>query len=95
MAKTYQDRNLPNYQDKILKLTIEFKFKIPKSYSKPKREQALEGGILPRQDIDNLTKSVLDALNTVAYADDKTIKEIHAWKRYAEEDEIIIMIEEL
>ena len=79
----------------MLKLTIEFKFKIPKSYSKHKREQALAGVILPRQDIDNLTKSVLDALNTVAYADDKTIKEIHAWKRYAEEDEIIVTIEEL
>ena len=86
---------MPNYQDKILKITIEFKFKTPKSYSKARRNQALNGEILPRQDIDNLTKSVLDALNEVAYADDKTIKEIHAWKRYAEEDEIVIKIETL
>lgn len=50
---------------------------LPKS--RPKRvvrEFDTKGGY----DIDNITKEVLDALNGVAYHDDKQVTETHGWK---------------
>ena len=50
-------------------------FQIPKSVSKKKRDEMLAGIIRPlvKPDYDNIVKSVADALNKVAYDDDKQI----------------------
>ena len=49
-------------------------FPIPKSYSKQKKA-ALEGSFhLSRPDADNIAKSVLDALNGLAYPDDSAVQ---------------------
>lgn len=63
---------------------IEAVFPIPHSYTKKRKRQILEGGVpaLKKPDIDNIVKIILDALNGVAYADDKDIIEVHARKRY-------------
>jgi Holliday junction resolvase RusA-like endonuclease len=42
----------------------------------------------PRADIDNYTKSVLDALNGLAFEDDQRITVMHASKRWAEPGEL-------
>ena len=52
-----------------LLVRIQAYFEPAKSVSKKKREEMLQGMILPakKPDIDNIVKSVLDALNQVAY----------------------------
>ena len=66
---------------------------IPKSYSKKKREQALNREIFPtRADIDNYIKSVLDGLNGVCWEDDRYIYSITAEKIFAEKSETIVEI---
>lgn len=82
------------FDDEYISIKIIFKFDIPKSYSKKKHSEALEGIIRPQKaDIDNYIKSCLDGLNKVAYKDDKYIIRIEAEKIFAEEAETIIIIE--
>ena len=72
--------------DKPISLTIKAYYEIPKSFSKSKRLQALQGQLRPlvKPDIDNVCKSVLDALNGVAYYDDKQVISVVCEKWYAE-----------
>lgn len=77
----------------FISIKILFKFKIPKSYSKKKHSEALEGILRPsRADVDNYIKSVLDGLNKVAYSDDRYIYKIEAEKIFADKDETIVEI---
>ena len=48
---------------------------VPKSYSKRKSAEALEGALLPtkKPDADNIAKVVCDALNGIAYIDDTQV----------------------
>lgn len=48
-----------------------------------------------KPDTDNVVKAVLDALNGVAYADDKNVVEIYAVKKYASESSVVIRLYEL
>ena len=48
-----------------------------------------------KPDTDNVVKAVLDALNGVAYADDKNVVEIYAVKKYASESSLVIRLYEL
>ena len=60
---------------------------IPKSWSKKKQLQAEQGEIVPLSrngDIDNIAKSVLDALNGYAYLDDCQVVRLEISKVYAE-----------
>lgn len=67
-----------------LVLTARFYFPVPKSYSKKRKERIKEGKELfvKSPDLDNLMKSVADALNDIAYEDDKQIYESHLMKAY-------------
>ena len=62
-------------------------FKPPKSISKKKRAEMLEGKIWPakKPDSDNIAKVVLDALNGIAYHDDTQIIRLSVIKAYKEE----------
>ena len=50
-------------------------FPIPKSFSKKKTEQAMEGTLYPtkKPDWDNIGKIICDALNGIAYKDDSQV----------------------
>ena len=77
-----------------IRIRMKFKFEVPKSYSKKKRIDALEGKIRPtKADIDNYIKSVLDGLNGKAFKDDRYIYAILAEKEYSEEACIEVSIE--
>lgn len=69
-----------------LTVDIVFYMPIPKSVSKKQRKKISEGRIrhTKKPDIDNLIKSVLDALNGLAYKDDSQIVKVTAIKQYAE-----------
>ena len=85
------------YFDKeYISIKIVFKFKVPKSYSKTKYSEAIEGKIRPStNDIDNLLKSVLDGLNGKAWKDDRYIYSIEAEKIFADKDCIEVEIESI
>jgi len=69
-----------------ISLYIRFVMPIPKSTSKKKRQEMLEGKIQPakRPDIDNLVKLVKDALNGIFWLDDSQIVTLFAQKVYGE-----------
>ena len=56
-----------------VKMACKFVMPIPQSWSKKKQEAALAGEIVPtsKPDYDNVLKLVSDALNKLAYEDDK------------------------
>lgn len=74
---------------------INFK-KIPTSFSKKKRLEAIKGNLVPctKPDLDNLAKTILDALNGFAYEDDKNIVYLSVEKHFAEEDYTYVTISE-
>lgn len=58
-------------------------YKVPDSYSKKRRSDCLAGIERPKvNDIDNVCKCVLDAMNGVVYLDDKQVVSLHATKRF-------------
>ena len=71
-----------------IRAECKFYFPIPKSVSKKKHNEMLEGKIRPitvSKDADNCVKSVLDALNKIAYDDDRQVVELEAYKLYSEQ----------
>jgi len=92
---TYNKKEYTEYKQKIawmykarggklhdgkVNIAIDFFFAVPKGWSKKKRENMSE--YLPRADVDNLAKAILDALNGVAYKDDKQVASLFARKQY-------------
>ena len=69
-------------------ITMTCFYPIPKSTSKAKRKKMLGREICPsvKPDVDNVSKAILDALNGVAYRDDKQVIELDISKRYANPD---------
>lgn len=84
-------------KDKPLRVIIRAFFPIPKSASKKKHLEMLGGAVRPtkKPDVDNLVKSILDALNGVAYKDDSQVVELTIGKIYSENPLTIVTIEDL
>ncbi len=60
-------------------------FAVPKSYTKVKREAALNGLIHPsKPDADNIIKSILDGMNSVVYEDDVSVYDVCCTKEYSD-----------
>lgn len=85
--------------DVDLELTATFVFSVPNSWSKQKKQDALDGKINPTQsnqgDLDNLLKSCLDGFNKVVFEDDRSIIKISSQKKYGIKDQIIVLVEEV
>ena len=82
--------------DKPLKAEIIFYMPIPKSASK-KVKTAMKNGEtahIKKPDLDNMAKSVLDALNGLAYIDDSQIYSLTLFKTYSEQPRTELMLEE-
>ena len=69
-------------------------YEVPVSYPKKKREAAARGEIKPcvKPDVDNITKSILDALNGVAYYDDSGVIELKVSKEYGDSARVEVEI---
>ena len=80
-----------------LKMSIKAYFAIPKSVSKKKHKLMIEEKIRPtkKPDCDNVLKIICDALNTIAYDDDKQIVEMEISKFYSENPRVEVEIEEI
>ena len=73
-------------------------YKIPKSYSKKRIQAIREGREYPckKVDCDNIAKIILDALNNIAFDDDKQVTELTVLKRWTEGNERVeLEIEEV
>lgn len=89
---------MPVYDREInLKANVLIGVSIPKSYSKKKRALCRDRVLAPskKPDIDNVLKSIFDALNGYAFADDVQIVRVVAEKVYAEEPFVEVEINEL
>ncbi len=73
-----------------------FRLPIPKSYPKKRVQACLSGLERPtkKPDLDNLAKSVLDALNGVVYLDDAQLVSLHITKVYASNPGVDVMVRE-
>ena len=80
-----------------VRMRCTFYLPIPPSWSKKKQEDARQGVIYPtvRPDIDNLNKIIMDALNEVAYLDDKQVVAVISEKRYSDRPRTEVVLEEL
>ena len=69
-------------------------FSIPKSFSKKKRSEAIEGKIMPtkKPDTDNIAKTILDSLNGIAFEDDKQVVALLVKKIYGEEAKVVVSL---
>jgi len=76
----------PLMKDEPIDMWITVYFDVPKSTTKANKIEIKEGRLLPtkKPDADNIAKSICDALNGVAYADDKQIVCLTVQKRYTE-----------
>ena len=96
-TKDYEERVLNEFRssysgfypafgkDVPVRICISVIQEIPKSWSKKKRLQAELGNIVPLSrngDIDNIAKSILDALNGFAYEDDCQVTTLIITKQY-------------
>lgn len=109
-VSTYTPKRTMNYQEKVIKaynntskgkkLSGSIKAEIcavyepPKSISKKKRQDMIDGKIpyTKKPDSDNIGKSILDGLNEVAYDDDSSIDELHVYKTYGEESKCYVKL---
>lgn len=94
---TYKALNNPNFGSKPVSLYILATYPIPKNFPKKKKEMCLEEEIYPcvKPDMDNIVKIVLDALNGVAYDDDKQVVQLLARKIYGVKPKLDIFVEEV
>ena len=80
-------RDAYKYVEKPVRVEVEAVFGIPKSASRTKRQDMLDGIIKPtkKPDADNILKAVCDALNSLAWGDDAQVTSVKIIKVYGDE----------
>jgi Holliday junction resolvase RusA-like endonuclease len=80
-----------------LSVSLKIYRQIPKSTTKKDRALFLAGIKRPvvKADIDNYSKSVLDALNDIIYKDDSQVVDLYASKYYSDNPRVEIIIKEI
>ena len=93
VKELYVNNRLPMLEGYI-RIDITAFYKIPKSTSKKKRQQMLNNELLPdkKPDVDNVAKIICDALNTIAYLDDKQIVSLSVNKFYGEQPRVVVKL---
>ena len=83
--------------DTPMQLQLSTYYPIPKSWSKKKRQMAMDGEIHPqvKPDLDNVMKAVLDAMNGVVYVDDSQVINMVATKRYSSDPRVEVYLHEV
>lgn len=99
----YEKRIYTEYRNKYgqqkmngaTEISITAYFHVPKSYTKSQKQGCLNGDYLPtkKPDSDNIAKVVLDALNGVAYIDDKDVVKLTVQKRYTEHEQDYLVVD--
>lgn len=81
----------------LIEANITCIFDIPKSYSKKKTKELLEGhnNYNHKPDLDNIAKIILDSLNGIAYKDDSQVTILHINKEYGLQPKVIIELKDI
>jgi len=78
-----------------LTVFLYLRYGVPTSYSKKRKEACLRGVEYPKKvDLDNVYKSITDAMQGIVYLNDSQIVEAHITKVYAETAGANIMVQE-
>jgi len=78
-----------------LTVFLYLRYGVPASYSKKRKEACLAGLEYPKkQDIDNVYKSITDAMQGIVFLNDSQIVEAHITKVYAETAGANVMVQE-
>lgn len=80
-----------------VKACIQVIQQIPKSWSNSKHLKAEKGLIMPTSrngDLDNIAKSILDALNGIIYEDDAQVTMLMISKQYGTDPYVVVSFEE-
>lgn len=81
------------YGKNALEVTIWASFLKPKLTKKREALNLLEDNVVTKKpDTDNIAKSVLDALNKIAYDDDSQVVSLHVYKLYEEVEGVKVTI---
>lgn len=96
-AKDKHFRTVYFQKDIPLRIHIRAYYKIPKNTAKALRADMLAGKIRPlvKPDFDNVEKIICDALNGIAYQDDKQIVENYTQKFYSDKPRVEVTLEEI
>jgi Holliday junction resolvase RusA-like endonuclease len=80
-----------------VRVFVSIRMAVPKSYSQKRREACLNGLDKPlkKPDWDNVAKSICDAMNGIIYVDDTQIVEAHITKQYAQQAEVVVLVQEV
>lgn len=79
--------------DAPLKVDITILVPLLKKFNAKERKLALDGKIRPtKSDLDNQIKTILDALNEVAYVDDKAVSELVVERHYGNKHLCIVRV---
>ena len=91
---TYPEHLPSVFFEKALGIEIRTYFEIPQGFSKKKRSMCLTGHIRPtvKPDTDNISKNIKDALNGIAYPDDKQVVYECISKYYGEEPYTLVTL---
>ena len=82
-VKAMEEQGFTQPIDAPICAVIHAYFEIPKSYTKKKRQQIINGEIKPaKPDIDNIIKSIFDGCNKIVFRDDAQICNLIADKSY-------------
>ena len=92
IRREYKKQNGEFFEKGIPVKVIIYAYKKPCKSTTKKELRIIEQGLnkwTKKVDIDNITKSVLDSLNKVAYADDSQVTCLKVYKRYTLQQERI------
>lgn len=87
VANAWKGEALCCIESEPTEITIDAFFKVPTSLSKKKRAELFGTAFLHKPDADNIGKIVLDALNGLAYQDDRQIDRLTVNKKYVWSDD--------
>ena len=92
----YMEGKFPKMNGAI-RARISAYFQPPASASKKKRAAMLIGEIqcTKKVDVDNISKIIMDALNGIAFDDDKQIVELEVVKRYGATAQVVVELTEI
>lgn len=94
---SYKEAGGEYYGKQLISVDIKAYYPVLKSFSKKKVKACIAGEIRPttKPDLDNITKTILDALNGVAWYDDNQVVCLSINKYYADRGYLEINIEPL
>ena len=81
-----------NFGNKPISLTVKCYFKANQVMEKFASTEVNEIPCKTHKDLDNIAKTIMDALNGIAFYDDKQITELRAFKEYTKDNERIEVI---